>query len=135
MEIIHFVGLSLLLGGFIVIDLRLMGFFRQVNLAATHKLLPLVFFGFTLNLITGTLFFFGDPMRYAINIGFQAKMILVAIAGLNALWYYWKIRPILDTLDADADPPPLAKTIAFLSLGCWTSVLLLGRLIPYVGTG
>lgn len=135
METIHFVGLSLLLGGLIVIDTRLAGFFRGVNIAATHKLLPWVFIGFGLNLVTGILFFFGDPMRYAINIGFQMKMVLVVVAGLNALWFWWKINPLMHGWEADADPPALAKIIAWVSLITWAGVLVLGRLIPYVGTG
>lgn len=135
MEIIHFIGLSLLLGALIVIDARMAGHFKQMNLAVTHKLLPLAFIGFGLNLITGVLFFFGDPGRYAINIGFQIKMILVAAAGLNALFYYWKIHPTLHTWSEDGTSPPIAKAVAYISLGLWVSVLLLGRLIPYVGTG
>lgn len=54
MEIIHFIGLSLLLG-VLIIDLRLMGFFRGINIRATHSMLPWVFVGFGMNLITGIL--------------------------------------------------------------------------------
>ncbi len=135
MEIIHFIGLSLLLGGLIVIDLRMAGHFKALNPAATHKLLPLVFIGFGLNLMTGVLFFYGDPMRYSVNIGFQIKMVLVVLAGLNALLYYWKINPVMHTWDAKAESPPIAKLVAYASLATWTGVLVCGRLIPYVGTG
>jgi len=135
LEIIHFVGLSLLLGGLIVIDLRMAGHFHGLDLQATHKLLPLVFLGFGLNLVTGVLFFYGDPMRYSINIGFQIKMILVIIAGLNALLYYWKVRPLLIGWDSDTSLPGIARGVAYTSLFVWTGVLLCGRLIPYVGTG
>jgi hypothetical protein len=135
MEIIHFIGLSLLLGALIIIDLRLMGFFRGINIRATHSMLPWVFVGFAMNLITGILFFFGDPFRYAGHTGFQIKMALVVLSGLNALWYYWKLHPVMNSWEPDGDTPPLAKTIAFISLATWTGVLLLGRLIPYVSTG
>jgi len=135
LETIHFVGLSLLLGGLIVMDLRMAGHFRSFEPAATHKLLPLVFIGFGLNLVTGILFFYGDPMRYSINIGFQIKMYLVVIAGLNALLYYWKVNPLMKTWNADTVPPTIAKCVAYTSLTVWTGVLLCGRLIPYVGTG
>jgi len=135
LEIIHFVGLSLLLGGLLVIDLRMAGHFRGFDLMATHKLLPMVFIGFGLNLITGILFFFGDPMRYSINIGFQIKMALVVLAGLNALLYWWKVRPLLGSWDSDSTPPGIARFVAYASLLVWTGVLLCGRLIPYVGTG
>lgn len=135
MEIVHFMGLSFLLGALLVIDLRMAGHFRQLNPAATHKLLPWVFIGFGLNLVTGILFFYGDPMRYSVNIGFQIKMILIVIAAVNALVFYWKINPVMHTWDEAARATPLAKTVAYTSLLAWTGVLLLGRLIPYVGTG
>jgi hypothetical protein len=35
----------------------------------------------------------------------------------------------------NGDTPVVAKTVAWVSLVAWTGVLLLGRLIPYVGTG
>lgn len=135
LEITHFIGLSLLLGGLIVIDLRMAGYFRKFSLTATHQLIPLVLIGFGLNLVTGILFFYGDPGRYSINISFQIKMVLVLLAGLNALFYYWKLHPAIPGWAPDADTPPLAKAVAWVSLGVWFGVLLCGRLIPYVGTG
>jgi hypothetical protein len=135
LEIVHFIGLSALLGSMLVIDLRLAGLFRHINIAATHKLLPVAFIGFGLNLTSGTLFFFGNPTRYAANMGFILKMSLVLIAGLNALWFWWKINPLMKTCEPGVELPVLAKIIAGISLGVWFGVLLLGRLIPYVSTG
>ena len=135
METIHFIGLSLLLGSLIVIDLRMAGHFRSLDPSAIHKLLPWTLIGFGMNLTTGILFFYGDPLRYAVNIGFQVKMVLVVIAGINALLFYWKVTPIMQSLHPDATSPPLARVIAYTSLATWFGVLLCGRLIPYVGTG
>ena len=75
METLHFVGLSVMLGALLIIDLRLAGYFRKIDIGATHRLLPWVFAGFGINLVTGVLFFFGDPGRYSINIGFQMKKL------------------------------------------------------------
>ncbi len=135
MEILHFMGLSLLLGSLLVIDLRMAGLFRKINITATHKLLPWTFLGFGINLTTGILFLMGDPARYTANTGFWLKMALVLIAGLNALWFWWKINPVIRTWEPHADTPALAKVIAWVSLCSWFGVLLLGRLIPYIGTG
>lgn len=135
LEIIHFIGLSLLLGSMLLVDLRLAGFLRQINIMSTHRLLPWAVIGFLMNLVSGFLFFFGDPGRYAVNIGFQIKMILVLIAGLNVLVFALKINPVIGQWDPHGDTPGLAKTIAWVSLAAWTGVLLLGRLIPYIGTG
>ncbi len=135
MEILHFMGLSLLLGSLLVIDLRMAGFLRKIDVRATHKMLPWVFIGFGINLVTGFLFVMGDPARYTANIGFRLKMLLLVIAALNALWFWWKINPVMKTWEPHADTPTLAKVIAWVSLGSWFGVLLLGRLIPYIGTG
>lgn len=135
LEIIHFIGLTLLLGGLLIIDLRMAGHIRVIRPTATHQLLPFVIFGFILNLVTGVLFFVGDPGRYSINIGFQIKMVLVCIAGLNALLYHWKVSPLMEGLTEDSSSPLLARCTAYTSLAMWTGVLLTGRLIPYVGTG
>ncbi len=46
LEITHFLGLTLLLGGLIIIDLRMIGFFRNIDHKTTHRLIPLVALGF-----------------------------------------------------------------------------------------
>jgi len=136
LEIIHFFGLTLLMGGLIIVDLRMIGFFPTLSLQGVKKLLPFVVFGFLLNLITGIFFIYGDPSRYAINIGFQIKLILILLAGCNAAIYHFKIESCVLNLGSSFGRPPLAvKLVGFTSLSLWTGVLLLGRLIPYVGTG
>ena len=135
LEIFHFFGLTLLMGGLIIVDLRMIGFFSYIGLEEVKKLLPLVIFGFLVNLITGVLFLFGDPSRYSINIGFQIKMILVLLAGCNAAIYHLKVEPLFSNLNLTDRLPLMIKITGFTSLTLWTGVLLLGRLIPYVGTG
>ena len=135
LEIFHFFGLTLLMGGLIIVDLRMIGFLSYIGLEEVKKLLPLVIFGFLINLITGVLFLFGDPSRYSINIGFQIKMILVLLAGCNAAIYHVKVEPLFSNLNLKDRLPLVIKITGFTSLTLWTGVLLLGRLIPYVGTG
>lgn len=135
LETLHFIGLSILIGALLVMDLRLIGFFRALPVSATHQLLPWVFVGFGINLVSGVLFFFGDPGRYTINIGFQIKFFLIFLAGVNALWFFWKINRDMHTWEPYGGTTGLAKVIGFASLAFWFSVLIMGRLIPYVGTG
>ena len=134
-EILHFIGLSILLGSMLLIDVRLAGYWRAMSLSAVHRLLPWAILGFAINLITGALFFFGDPERYVANIGFKIKMVLVVIAGLNAIYFKLKIDPDMAKWQPDQDSTAQAKTVAYISLFTWFGVLLFGRLIPYIGTG
>ena len=135
LQILHFVGLSLLLGAMLIVDLRLAGFWRRISTSAVHALLPWAVIGFGINLLTGLMFFVGDPHRYVANIGFRIKLVLIIIAGLNALWFGLKISPVMGSWDPHGDTSRSARIVAYLSLGSWCGVLLCGRLIPYVGTG
>jgi hypothetical protein len=135
LEILHFMGLSLLLGALIVFDLRIAGLFRALPTAALRSLPRLMIAGFAINMTSGVLFFVGDPGRYAINIGFQLKMLLVLLAGINALWFMRQFGASLAEWQTGNDVPRLARVLAMISLLTWIAVLLLGRLIPYVGTG
>jgi len=135
LETLHFFGLCMLLGGLLVIDLRLLGYNKVIPAVASHQILPIVYIGLAINTITGILFYIGDPHRYFINISFQIKMLLYVIAGINALWYQFKLSPRIDALPPGAEMPSEARISGAMSLALWFGVLILGRLIPYLGTG
>ncbi|MFN0002443.1 MAG: hypothetical protein ACKVOF_06580 [Pseudohongiellaceae bacterium] len=132
MENFHFLGLSILFGGLVAIDLRVIGVARFVPMKAALTLIPYVMIGFAINLITGIFFFSGDPFRYFYNLSFQWKMALVFLAGINALWFWFgehaKLSKLADGEQADFP----AKVIAAISLALWVGVIILGRLIPYL---
>lgn len=134
LEIIHFIGLSIMLGALLIIDARLLGMLRTYDAESVKRLVPLVWVGFCINLASGTMFFVGDPMRYSVNIGFRLKMLLILIAGLNVVVYQLQVRPQLIGWNT-VSMPTIARLVAIASLATWGGVLLLGRLIPYVGTG
>ena len=132
MENFHFFGLSVLFGGLVAIDLRVIGVAKWVPMKGALALIPYVIVGFVINLITGIFFFAGDPFRYFYNIAFQWKMALVVLAGINALWFWFGEHAKLSQLADGADADFGAKLIAAASLALWVGVIILGRLIPYL---
>lgn len=135
LEILHFTGMCLLFGAILIMDLRLLGFQKLVTADAVHQLVPYAIIGFAINITTGILFLFGDPFRYAANISFQIKMVLVLLAGINALVYSYKVEPLMKASGPDGEYPYLAKTVGLASIVLWLGVISFGRLIPYLGTG
>lgn len=127
-EILHFMGLSLLIGSLLVVDFRLLGFARNFPVAAVYRFLPLALAGFGINLVTGTMFFFSDPFRYYPNIAFRLKMLFILLAGLNAL--YFALTAHRHT--TEEDPGAAVRTVSALSFLFWIGVIILGRFIPYV---
>jgi hypothetical protein len=129
-ETLHFIGLSLLVGGILIVDLRLLGFLRRIPVRAALAFLPWVIAGFVINLATGILFFSADPYMYWPNPAFKLKMFLILLAGLNALIFTVMEHRHALTLGDDEIPGTLTKVTAGLSLSLWLGVLLLGRLLP-----
>lgn len=135
LETFHFLGLCLLIGAVLIMDLRLIGFQRAIPLAAVHRLTPIAIVGFAINLVTGLGFLFGDPYLYVINYAFWVKMGLVLLAGINFLFFTFKVEPDLAKLGPNDATPMVAKSVGALSLVFWFGVLAYGRLLPYLGTG
>src|SRR5437588_13094174 len=129
-ETLHFLGLSLLVGGILIVDLRILGFLRHISMRSALSFLPFVIIGFVINMLTGILFFTADPLMYWPNPAFRLKMLLILLAGLNAVLFMVLGRQrVLDLGDRESTGA-LAKVSAGLSLLLWLCVLLLGRLLP-----
>jgi hypothetical protein len=129
-EMAHFIGLSLLMGVMIVVDLRILGVFRQATYSSVLKLLPLALVGFAINLLSGICFIACNPFLYFTNPAFFVKLALIALGGLNALWFTFAEHKQIAGLPSEAVAPLPARIMAIASLGMWTLVLLAGRLLP-----
>ena len=129
-ETIHFLGLSLSFGVLLAINLRLLGVMRQVAFADMHRLLPWAMLGFGANLITGMLFFVGQPGQYVNSAPFHWKVVFLLIAGANFLYLtVFKKAWAEDGTDSRfAD-----KAMAVSSLAAWLIVLYAGRMLPFLG--
>lgn len=130
-ETLHFVGLCLLFGVALVVDLRMLGTLRSVPFAALHRLLPWGILGFGLNLITGMLFFVGDPGQYTQNIAFQWKLTLILLAGINVL--YFTVFDAPWALKSGDDAPFTAKFAAASAIVLVVGVMYFGRMLPFLG--
>jgi cytochrome bd-type quinol oxidase subunit 1 len=129
-ETFHFIGLCLMVGGLMIVDLRLLGYIRRIPMRAALAFLPFVIIGFLINLATGIEFFVTDPFMYWPNPAFKLKMFFVLLAGLNALVFTVMDHRRVLTLKDDEETGTFTKVTAGLSLTLWFCVILLGRLLP-----
>jgi hypothetical protein len=132
-ETLHFVGLSLLLGIVGLLDLRLMGFMKRVPISALRSLLPYGIAGFVINLITGLAFFIGAPDQYISNIAFYYKLLFLAVAGGNALFFETRQGRRVSEIDASGATPAAFRIAGVISIVSWFMVLYWGRMLPFVG--
>lgn len=133
LEALHFIGLILLMGSLIVVDLRLMGVGSEAPVDAITRFIPWSMLGFVINLVSGVLFFASDPANYYFNTAFRLKMLAVLLAGLNLLWFKQSVHPIIVAGGGgQVELPASASVIGGASLFLWISVIVFGRLIPYL---
>ncbi len=132
METVHFMGLSLLLGSVAILDLRILRVVKRIPVEKLFDLIPLAIVGFVIQLLSGVTMFSAEPAKYWGNAGFRVKMLLIALAGANALWFW-----IFEHGELKAAPPgqnirASAKVVAAISLALWVLVLTFGRIITYL---
>ena len=125
LEAAHIVGIALLVGSLAVFELRVWGAVPAVDPAALARLaLRVTLAGFGLAALSGGVMFAGQYGELLANRAFIVKMVLVALAGLNALWFH--LRGALALRDR------LARVQTALSLGLWVGVIICGRWIAYL---
>ena len=132
LETVHFMGLCVLIGSLMVVDLRLLGVAKFIPMRPALSFVPIAIGGFCVNLCSGIGFFFADPFRYYPNVAFRLKMCLILIAGLNALWFQFVELPKVRNLQPGEQTSLSVKFVAALSLLLWFSVIVAGRFMPYV---
>lgn len=123
-EVAHLLGVALLFGAIVAIDLRMLGRGTALPLAPlTAYLLPIAWAGFAAATVTGVALFATGATAYAANGLFQAKLAVLAAAGVNAL-----VLHRAGGVRASAGP---ARVAAVASIVLWTAAVGLGRWVAY----
>ena len=125
LEVVHLLGISLLLGNLVLFELRVWGVGAElpVRPLARHAL-SLVLCGFGLSLVSGAVMFLSQWDEFVTNQVFLVKMGLLVVVGANAWWFHR--RGGVERLDR------ASRVQTALSLGLWVLVLVCGRFIAYV---
>ena len=124
LEAMHVVGIALLFGSLVLLELRVWGLGAALSAVALARLaLPLTLAGFCLAAGTGLMMFISQPGELLANRVFVIKMSLVMLAGLNAASFH--ARGSLQSLDR------FARLQTLISLGLWLAVIICGRWIAY----
>lgn len=122
----HLMGVAMLVGGVLPLDLKLLGAFPSApREALAGVLVATAATGLALAVIAGLLLFLAGPADYAGAPLFWIKMALVAAGGGAALAFR--------RAAARADTPPARlRLIGAVSLACWVPALVAGRMLGYV---
>lgn len=125
----HILGIALLVGAILPLNLRLLGLWRGVPRAALVRVLvPAAASGLGLAVATGLVLFSVRAREYG-GVGFlQMKLVLVATGVASAVLLHRAHGFLLE----DAGRGRLAAH-AVVSILCWLGALVCGRLIAFAG--
>ena len=131
-EIAHIIGFVVLVGAAFMFDLRLLGISRWLPITdLARHLLRWSRLSLLLVVPTGFLMFMTNASKLAENPVFRLKLILIALAGLNAFLFRRWLASSIETWKIDHASPFAAKLSAAFSLLCWSAVISCGRLIAF----
>lgn len=131
LETFHIIGIAVLLGSILVVDLRLLGFsMRRVTAAQlAGEFAPWTWAAFAFMVATGIPMFLSEAVRMSLNTAFFVKMTLLCLALLIHLTIRRRA-----TRPGAAEDGDFGKFAAYLSLASWLSVALAGRAIAFFMT-
>jgi Family of unknown function (DUF6644) len=132
-EVAHILGFVFVVGAAVMFDLRLLGLSRHLPVAdLARHLLPWSWAGVALVLPTGLMMFAAHATEMAANPALRLKLVLLAVAGINALVFErWTLRSV-SAWNRDAAAPAAARLAAVASLLLWVGVISCGRLLAYL---
>src|SRR4051794_22734019 len=82
---LHSIGLGIVVGASVIIDLQLLGRTRLLKATDLAALFPIIWWGFAVNFVTGVLLFAGDATRKSAQPVFYVKLACIAVALLVML--------------------------------------------------
>ena len=129
---VHAIGMGLLVGASVVIDLRILGVARDMPMAPLKKLYSFIWVGFWIQVVSGILLLIAYPTKSLTNPDFYLKLALVAL-GITFMQML-KNRVFSDPTLSEAAMMANGRFFAIWSLIFWFGVVTSGRLLAYTYT-
>lgn len=127
----HAVGMAIVVGTVLMIDLRLIGFVGKAPLDSFKNIFFITWIGVALNLLSGVALFASDPEKFTFHPLFWAKIVLMLVGVFFVFLLWSQVHKEGAGGDADFDPSTRLKVMAWVSMFTWFLVIVTGRLVGY----
>ncbi len=130
-ETFHVLAITLIAGTVVTVDLRVGGLILrdQPLQRIARALLPYTWGGFVLMVITGLPLFAAEAAKLYGNPAFRLKLLLLALAGLNAWLFHRTTYPGLRQREQHLGASLPGRLFAGVSVVLWSGIIVSGRLI------
>lgn len=132
-EIVHILGIVLLVGSVAMFDLRLLGISPKLPVTGMARHLLRWSIGSVLLVVpSGLMMFAAHATEFIDNPAFRVKLALLAVAAVNAVVFHRTTLRSVANWNTETPVPAAGRAAAGISLGLWVGVIGCGRLIAYL---
>jgi hypothetical protein len=132
-ETTHTLGIILVAGTILLVDLRLLGLGLKKERVSevVERIVPWTLSGFAFMVFTGGWLFASEARKLYHSPAFRIKLVLLALAGLNALVFHLTVYRRSADWDELRVLPARARLAGMVSLILWICIIAAGRSIAY----
>lgn len=120
----HGVGMAIVMGVVIALNMRVLGFAKELSVYAYDRIFWIGWLGFLINLVSGLILFAGSASVYFFQGSFQLKIGFIVVGGI--------LMKLLMNGIRNHRNEGLTKVISGVCLLCWFGALITGRLMAYL---
>ena len=120
----HAVGMAIVMGVVIALNLRVLGYAKDISILAYDKLFLIGWIGFIINLISGLILFCNTPTTYFFQGSFQLKIAFIVVGGIL-------MKVVMNCVRGETSEG-LTKLASFACIACWFGAMITGRLMAYL---
>ena len=130
---LHAIGMALVVGIVLMLNLRVLGFAKGISLASLRKFFQIAWLGLAINVVSGSLLFCANYTAFLHNVAFITKISLLVAGGFATIALAKELR--ISTVVADANglelPSQKARLMAAVSVFLWLGAITAGRIVGY----
>lgn len=129
----HAIGLSIVVGIFIMLDIRLLGWIDGVSFGAFRTLFKLAWCGLLLNALSGFALFSSQATTFVESPPFLIKIASIFAGVCIAVLIQRRLKLSASAWDSEGMSIDAATSrLAIFSIFCWFGAIIAGRLIAYL---
>jgi hypothetical protein len=125
---LHAIGMAIMVGLSLLIDLRVLGWFAGIPLNALQRFFGLAWLGFGINFLSGGALFSAQATSYIVDWVFMTKMALVFLGAITAAI----LQPAVAKAGSGGQVSGGMKAVAALAIVFWLIAIIMGRLTAYL---
>lgn len=125
---LHAVGMAIMVGLSLLLDLRVLGWFAGIPLHALQRFFGLAWIGFGINFLSGSALFSAQATSYIVDWVFMTKMALVFLGAITAAI----LQPAVVKAGPDGVLTGGTKAVAAVAVVFWIVAIVMGRLTAYL---